>query len=1540
LKERAREDPSPEFPFNLQEKQPMRRSIATAMLLCLFITGFAFAQGTSGTLTGTVEDASKALIPGVTVTATNTNTGVTNSTVSNESGAYTIPALLQGVYQLKASLPGFQTQTLNNIELGAETKRFNFSMQIAGVTTNVEVSVDASTVLTTTGATVGEVLSSAKVMDLPLVSGDILDLVRIMPGVRISPLGGGFDTFAGMSANTVNTVRDGLSVTDGRYLNGVFASSTINPDLVGEIRLILTPVDAEMGRGNGQVQITTRSGTNRYTGSAQWNVRNTALNANTWDNNNDTTVVNGATVWSPTQPNWSNENQVTVSYGGPILKNKTFFFALFDKNMRNQRTLQTATVMTETAKAGIYRYFDGWSPGNALATIPTLTSTGTTYPSVDLAGNPVIPGRAQGANGGAFTGSLRCVSVFGTRKADGSPFTAADCPGGVAMFPGAGAQAWDSLRPVMDPTGFIAKYLAEMPAANYFGAGDGLNTAGHRWLRGSNANSGGLNTTSLQTGTNINADRDQWNFKVDHNFTSNHKANVGFTWEKSGGADFLTNWPNMLPGETVRKSKILTTNLTSTLSSTLLNEARFGIRTTSTASNAAWQHGVAEISDKAQSFFLQGSKSLFSDDPTPMPALFNPGAGAFAITGGNGALTQLFDTNAVYLGNTNPLYNFADTVRWSHGAHSFRTGGELRITRSNGYNFLPYNLPRLTGGNGNYDAANIARRATTGGVTTGIEGMIAGTEGNARNLLYLMAGSVSSGNVGYWINSPDDVTDGRWEDYITAEKKFRDQRSNEWSAFFQDDWKITRRLTLNLGLRYEYYGAPYLKGGFTSTAIDMGEGLFGMERNADNPFANWMTPGAIFLTGYGGTNGGQTAATMLQCVSGQRQNANLPLSTCDPTRLTTLEFVGPDSPNPNKSAFPSDKNNFGPNVGFSYQLPWFGEGKTTIRGGYSITYGGPGRNGIDLDAILGGAPGATNTANLSPQSFRNPDGTPEYLDLTDVPRLVPITPTLNPGGSFPVYQKSGTFSAYSQDFATPYTQNFNLSVTRTLSRQFTLDLRYVGTRGMKLSATQNLNEVNVFNNPELFNALEQVRRGEEAPYFDQIFAGVNLNPTQAGYGAIGTCVTQAAGSTVPGLGRLGCGPTQVRQTAAAHLRRWQGGDLANGNYLNVAEDLNGSGPGGANLLVGVPTGTSVGGRLMRNGCDRLALGTPIGGAPAGQVQTANGLMPIRCMPENYLTMNPQLGTADYVMNTGNSNYHSLQTQVIMRPIAGFSLTGTYTWSKTMTLPGDDNISLLDRKADYTLSGNHLTHDFRTNGTIELPLGPNKLLFGNASGWFARALERWQASFIFNAYSGRPVSIIGTQTLWGGAGCPPGTACGNPDIVGPLPIRDGEVEWGTITINNIGNTGGTFFGSPSPFAKVADPVCAPGGLTDRTDAMGWNLRGNVGTNGQFTALCTLDAVARASTGQILLQNAQPGKRGTLGTNTMSTRGVWSFDGNVSKSFRIDESKSIQLRMDATNILNHPTPADPTLNINSDTDFGEIRGDKTGNRTFRGSMRITF
>src|SRR5438876_4723645 len=128
---------------------------AAALLLVVVLSPIAMAQTGNGTLTGIVEDPQNALIPGVAITATNTETGVTTSIVSNESGAYNIPSLIPGSYKLSAELPGFQSVTYNNIQLGTnETKRFNFTLQVGGVAQSIDVNIDAGALLTTSNATI------------------------------------------------------------------------------------------------------------------------------------------------------------------------------------------------------------------------------------------------------------------------------------------------------------------------------------------------------------------------------------------------------------------------------------------------------------------------------------------------------------------------------------------------------------------------------------------------------------------------------------------------------------------------------------------------------------------------------------------------------------------------------------------------------------------------------------------------------------------------------------------------------------------------------------------------------------------------------------------------------------------------------------------------------------------------------------------------------------------------------------------------------------------------------------------------------------------------------------------------------------------------------------------------------------------------------------------------------------------------------------------------------------------------------------------
>src|SRR5262245_9941515 len=156
----------------------IKRLAALAVLASLSLSNHLFAQTSNATLGGTVVDASGALIPGVTITTTNTQTGIVISALSNEAGAYQFASLQTGTYKVSAELPGFQIQTYENVLLGvAQQVRLNFTLQVGTVAQSVEETFAADTRIDTTSASVGSVLPEEKVRDLPLQYRNVKDML-------------------------------------------------------------------------------------------------------------------------------------------------------------------------------------------------------------------------------------------------------------------------------------------------------------------------------------------------------------------------------------------------------------------------------------------------------------------------------------------------------------------------------------------------------------------------------------------------------------------------------------------------------------------------------------------------------------------------------------------------------------------------------------------------------------------------------------------------------------------------------------------------------------------------------------------------------------------------------------------------------------------------------------------------------------------------------------------------------------------------------------------------------------------------------------------------------------------------------------------------------------------------------------------------------------------------------------------------------------------------------------------------------------------
>jgi hypothetical protein len=190
------------------------------------------------------------------------------------------------------------------------------------------------------------------------------------------------------------------------------------------------------------------------------------------------------------------------------------------------------------------------------------------------------------------------------------------------------------------------------------------------------------------------------------------------------------------------------------------------------------------------------------------------------------------------------------------------------------------------------------------------------------------------------------------------------------------------------------------------------------------------------------------------------------------------------------------------------------------------------------------------------------------------------------------------------------------------------------------------------------------------------------------------------------------------------------------------------------------------------------------------------------------------------------------------------------------------------------------------------------------------------------------------------------AAGVPDIVYPVDFDKLKgVRWG---IQNGIFQEGRYFDNNDAFLKVADPQCGTvttlqnlnGGATQRCTLQALAMAVPAGTAGAVNRTFG-DGVSRPSV--IVLQNPLPGKRGTLGQNAVKNLGFYRFDANIGKTFKVTESKSLQVKFDAQNILNHPQPAfaafGAAFNINNTTPFGQLTS-KTGARLFQGQMRLTF
>jgi len=612
--------------------------LVTAWLLAVFLPIPTLCQSSNASLSGTVTDTSEAILPGATITATNTATGIVSTTLANNSGVYSFPSLLPGSYTVTAELTDFQSHSFKDVKLGSAAQvRLNFQLEVGRLETVVEVSVEADNLLLESSSSSGEVLLENSVEELPQVNSNALDMVKVM--ASYVPVDGNAVFFAdnttinGVSVGNLNIQRDGVEVRDVRFPTGVHAPTQINPDMVGELRLIQSPVDAEMGRGNSQVQVLTKSGTNEFHGSLVWDIQNAGLDSNQWNNNRSGIV-----------PPWRNLHQYTISVGGPIIKNKTFFFALFNGQIARLRDSQNPLALTPCARKGVFRYYDNWNNGrfsqslsvaanNPIAPVVEANGLPTPPPALlpsmlDADGNPVndtdpdAPNYYQPHNG-----ELRMYSVFGPLLNPPDP-TDYDCSEFNPLTDVDWSDPNDPYRNEVDPTGFIDMFMSYMPETNdYEASGDGLNTAGARWTR---TTAGADNMYGIGEDNN----RKQFNIKIDHHFNDSYSISGSWSFEKGWADNNYAVWPEGYGGRTERQPQVMTLNFNSMFSPTFFNEVRVGMSRTGTNGYQAMEN--PETRDALIDLLPEASG---------LPVIVSPGLGgarfsvaASNIHGGRGGL--------------------------------------------------------------------------------------------------------------------------------------------------------------------------------------------------------------------------------------------------------------------------------------------------------------------------------------------------------------------------------------------------------------------------------------------------------------------------------------------------------------------------------------------------------------------------------------------------------------------------------------------------------------------------------------------------------------------------------------------------------------------------------------------------------------------------------------------------------------------------------------------------------------------------------------
>ena len=666
--------------------------ILTLLILIVASAATAMGQQVTAAILGSVVDPNGAPVANAKVTAKDEARGTTWTTETNSEGAFNLPRVPVGNYEVRVEAQGFRTAVRHTqLELN-QAARLDFNLVIGEITQVAEIAA-MSPLLQTETTQLGTVIDSRTNVTLPLASRNYVQLTLLSPGsLNPNPM---TLTGAGTSANSGrpyingnreqanNFMLDGL---DNNQVSDNLVGYAPSPEAIQEFNLITSNASAEFGNFQGGIiSVSIKSGTNEFHGSGFEFFRNDVLNANSWSNN-----LTGA---AKSKERW---NQFGGSVGGPVIKDKLFFFADYQGLRYNVPAATSAiTVLTNAQRQG-----DFSSLCKAYLSSGECSFTNNPDPKDPTVIKKVYDG----------------TQLF-------NPFQM-----------GAGGQrAFFPFNKI--PTNLIDPVAKALFNSKFYPAP--IND--------------GIENNQLNTSRNF-THGDQGDVKIDYNRSQKDRIFGRFSQSRqdNGGTN---SFPLFFDSFFRAPTYTSVANWTRTFSPRFVNEARLGVNYT-LVNNGGQDKGLGDV---AQQLGIQNGNDR--------------GPGLFAINFSAAKANGLGSSN---IGDqqrfANTVIQLEDSLIITNGQHIFHTGFEFKRNRLNIF---------YAGNNGRTGFMNFSGRFTAG-----------------PDPLAVASSDVGRGEADFLLGLPDalgrGVNTGSWG-----------QRSNVFAGYFQDDWRATKALTLNLGLRYE-----------------------------------------------------------------------------------------------------------------------------------------------------------------------------------------------------------------------------------------------------------------------------------------------------------------------------------------------------------------------------------------------------------------------------------------------------------------------------------------------------------------------------------------------------------------------------------------------------------------------------------------------------------------------------------------------------------------------------------------------------------------